>query len=89
MTISIKIQNLKCGGCAKTITDSLSKITTISDVNVVIEDDSVSFSPESEAAIATVEKRLLDLGYPPEGTKNSVVSKAKSFVSCATGKINS
>lgn len=89
MTISIKIQNLKCGGCAKTITDSLSKITTISDVNVVIEDDLVSFSPESEAAIATVEKRLLDLGYPPEGTKNSVVSKAKSFVSCATGKINS
>lgn len=34
------------------------------------------------------ERMLTQMGYPPEGAENTVVNKAKSFISRATGKLN-
>ncbi|UJH68764.1 heavy-metal-associated domain-containing protein [Allomuricauda sp. SCSIO 65647] len=88
MTSSISIQNLKCGGCAATITNRLSKIEHISDVQVDEEESKVIFNHEDEHQRTLVEQRLKDLGYPPVDDENSLMSKAKSFVSCATGRIS-
>lgn len=87
MTI-IAIQNLKCGGCAHTISSKLMEINGITNVSVDIVDSTVSFNHDSDENINKAKQKLATIGYPEVGEKNSVVSKAKSFVSCATGKIN-
>ncbi len=88
MTTIINIQNLKCGGCANTIITKLSGIEGVSNVNVNVESSSVAFNYTSDNNITAVKNKLRVIGYPIEGEKNSVVSKAKSFVSCATGKMS-
>ena len=88
MKTTLKIQNLKCGGCANTIITKISNIDQISDVNVNVEESTVTFTSTSEGEIENVKNKLSTLGYPIEGDNNSVISKAKSYVSCATGKMS-
>jgi len=88
MTTKITVQNLKCGGCANTITTKISSLENVTNVVVDVESSSVSFNTNSEENIATVKDKLATIGYPAEGESNNVVSKAKSFVSCATGKMS-
>lgn len=88
MKTSIIVQNLKCGGCANTISTKLSEIETISNIQVDVEESKVTFNvSNSEDAIA-VKQKLKSLGYPSIEDENGLVSKAKSFVSCATGKLS-
>lgn len=87
MQKTITIQNLKCGGCAHTITTKVSELENISNVVVDVEESTVTFDFVSENDFNTVQTKLSVLGYPVEGDVNSIGSKAKSFVSCATGKM--
>lgn len=86
MRKSIKIQNLKCGGCASTIKTKLAEIDEISEVEIDIPGSQVDFNYTDQASVLLVEQKLTAIGYPPVGAKNTVVSKAKSMISCATGK---
>lgn len=88
MKTIIPIQNLKCGGCVKTITSKLMEINTISDVIVDVETSNVSFEHKTEEDALAVTNRLKSLGYPSAENKNSMASKAMSFVSCAAGKLS-
>ncbi len=88
MKSNVVIQNLKCGGCANTITTKISALYAISNVVVDVETSTVSFEASSEEGIASVKNKLTAIGYPAKGEDNSMVSKAKSFVSCATGKMS-
>tara|TARA_R110000787_G_scaffold109035_2_gene217560 strand:- start:45198 stop:45467 length:270 start_codon:yes stop_codon:yes gene_type:complete len=88
MTTTIKIQNLKCGGCANTIITKISTLENVNEVSVNVEDATVTFNTSSEKEIAHVKSKLSVLGYPADGENNSVISKAKSYVSCATGKMS-
>ena len=88
MEKTVQIQNLKCHGCANTIITQLTKLNGISSVVVNNETNEVSFNYNSENEFNTVKKKLSDLGYPIEGEANSLPKKAKSFVSCAVGRIN-
>ncbi|MDE3740898.1 cation transporter [Maribacter polysaccharolyticus] len=87
MKESIIVQNLKCGGCARTITNKLSEMENISEVVVVPEESSVTFAYNTSDDLSKVKERLINLGYPSVDNKNTLASKAKSFVSCATGKM--
>lgn len=87
MKAEIIIQNLKCGGCAHTITTKISSIENISNVVVAVESSSVSFDFLSDNDLSAAKSKLTAIGYPEEGDVNSTLSKAKSFVSCATGKM--
>ncbi len=88
METKIYIQNLKCGGCASTITKNISNIEAITAVLVNVEESSVSFAYPTEEKLMEVKDKLKSLGYPEDGEANSLGSKAKSFVSCAVGKIS-
>ncbi len=88
MKTSIIVQNLKCGGCAHTITTKLSEIDRISVINVNVDDSMVSFDYTNECDVVKVREKLKVLGYPSIDETNSLTSKAKSFVSCATGKFS-
>ncbi|SHH31842.1 heavy-metal-associated domain-containing protein [Winogradskyella jejuensis] len=84
---TLKIQNLKCGGCANTIVTQLLKIEGISGVIVNNETDEVSLNFELDTQLESVTKKLSDLGYPLKGEANTLPKKAKSFVSCAVGRM--
>ena len=87
MKTSIIVQNLKCGGCAKTIVSELSEINGIE--NMMVDDDSsiVSFAYINVDEALLVKEKLKTIGYPSIDTKNSVLSKVKTFVSCASGRM--
>lgn len=89
MNITLEIQNLKCHGCSNTITTKLSHLEGISDVIVNNDTESVSFTYENETCLIDAKTLLNTLGYPVVGEKNALTTKAKSFVSCAIGRINS
>jgi len=85
---TIKIQNLKCHGCANTIITQLTKLEGISSVTVNNDTDEVTLNFESDSQLVTVNKKLSELGYPLVGENNSLPKKAKSFVSCAVGRMS-
>ena len=88
MKTVLYIQNLKCSGCEHTIIKNLSNIGGIKDVFVNVEDSSVSFRHKLVDQIDRVANELSKLGYPVLGNKNSLGSRAKSYVSCALGKLS-
>lgn len=88
MKTTLIIQNLKCGGCANTVISRLSELEEINDIEVSNEDNSVSFSYSNEENLNEAMSLLSKLGYPVVGEENTLGKKAKSFVSCAIGRIN-
>jgi len=88
METTIHIQNLKCGGCANTITKGISSIEDIQNVSVNVDESTVTFSCETEAQVNEVKNKLKSLGYPEDGEANTLGAKAKSYVSCAIGKMS-
>jgi len=86
MRTSVIVQNLKCGGCANTITNKLSEIKNISEIEVNIEESKISFNHINYDDSIQVKEKLKNIGYPSVEDENSIVSKTKSFISCATGK---
>lgn len=88
MKTAIGVQNLKCGGCAKTITSKISEIEKISNISVDVASALVSFEHENLNDAFTVKDKLKALGYPSIDSKSSITAKAISFVSCATGKMS-
>lgn len=88
MKTSVVIQNLKCGGCESTIAKKLNTLEGIQNISVNLEDCTISFRYETNDGLETVQKELTKLGYPMEGTPNTMRNKATSYLSCAIGKIN-
>ncbi|WP_426429617.1 heavy-metal-associated domain-containing protein [Winogradskyella sp. HB-48] len=84
---TVQVQNLKCGGCANTISTQLSKLEGISNVMVNNDTYEVSFDHSSDQEFEVAKTKLSDLGYPMIGEANSLPKKAKSFVSCAVGRM--
>ena len=88
MKTIIKIENLKCHGCANTITKGMEKFTEVETVKVNVEDSTVELSYEgNDETIEKFKNKLSKLGYPEAGD-NSGFKMAKSFVSCAVGRMS-
>ena len=82
------LQNLKCTGCASTITSKLTDFDFVHSVMVDVEASTVEVIYELETNLPILQEALRKLGYPVVGEANSLTTKAKSYVSCAIGKIN-
>lgn len=85
-TEKIKIENLKCNGCASTIKKGLLNFDEVESVDVYIEDSVVEIGYNGND-IEKYKNKLSALGYPEAGN-NSTISVVKSFVSCAVGRVN-
>ncbi|GAB5399961.1 MAG: hypothetical protein Aureis2KO_15460 [Aureisphaera sp.] len=88
MTTELYIQNLKCGGCAQTIMNALQRLSGVTKVSVSLENSCVGVHHASEDQLQEIESTLSKLGYPIDGAKNPLSKKAKSFVSCAIGRMS-
>ena len=85
--ITIKAANLKCHGCAATIKNGLMKFHDVKSVEINIKDSSISINFDGdESNIGKYKAKLTKMGYP-EQANNSTRSIAKSFVSCAIGRV--
>ncbi len=86
--VIVKVENLKCHGCASTITKGLLKFKEVETVNVDVENSIVQIIFEGEEAnVERYKKKLSSLGYPEDGN-NDAISVVKSYVSCAVGRMN-
>lgn len=88
MKKTFHIQNLKCSGCEGTIINALLKINGVQNVAIHFEDSSISLTYKNNDVFENVQAKLSQLGYPVAGSKNTMIKKAASYVSCAIGKIN-
>ena len=91
MAYQISVENIKCGGCANTIKTKISEMEQVDGCDVDVESGTVSIEGDEQHR-AAVSGRLLELGYPESGTAEGLKAakaKAKSFVSCAVGRMNS
>jgi copper chaperone CopZ len=88
--VKIIVDNIKCGGCAGTITKKLNAKFNTDSTDVNIEQGVVSINLDNNKR-DEMAKILLGLGYPEIDSVqglNSAKAKAKSFVSCAIGKMD-
>ncbi len=87
----IEVENIKCGGCANTIKGKLGALEGTSDVQVDIENGRITLEAPEDSRPSLVET-LLASGYPETGSVEGIKAakaKAKSFVSCAIGRMGS
>lgn len=87
-TENIIVENLKCGGCANSITNALQKIEGVSKIEIDVATSNVSAQLSDSLDRAILTAKLAKLGYPEAGTENTLTQKAKSFVSCAIGRVS-
>lgn len=87
-----EVINVKCGGCASTLKNSLAKEFGEVEVNLDVEPRQITLDIE-ESAVPALRQKLKSLGYPMSDEDLSTIegfrTTAKSFVSCAVGKIGS
>jgi copper chaperone len=91
MITKILVDNLKCGGCASTITKQLGLLPGINQVTVHPDLGEVDLEHTEQANLAQVKQKLHDLGYPESGTTagfDKITSNMKSYVSCAIGRFS-
>ena len=88
MKTLLVLQNVKCNGCASTITSKLTELGFVSVVVVDAELGTVEVTYDIEANLPEILETLRKLGYPQMGDTNPLSTKAKSYVSCAIGKMN-
>lgn len=90
MQVQFDVENIKCGGCAGTIQKKLMEDDRISHVGVNIEQGVVIIDAGIDAS-EDWRNQLLNMGYPEKGSAEGLVAakaKAKSFVSCAVGRVD-
>ena len=85
---TIEILNLKCGGCANTVTKGLLTVEGVNDVSVDLDASKVTVDTDDEQVLEKVKHKLSSMGYPEVGEANTMLHKAKSFVSCASGRMS-
>lgn len=88
--MQVEIENLKCGGCEKSILKALASMEVISDVVVDHEHNLVSFTGDLSVRDRVVNK-LRSMGYPEKDALHGLdagLANAKSFVSCAIGRMS-
>ncbi len=85
---AFQIDNLRCRGCANTITRKLMSEEGVSEVDINFSESSVTVSYDEEKISDHHIVRIMSgLGYPPLDEGN-IGHKAKSVLSCAIGRIS-
>ncbi|MCF6298973.1 MAG: heavy-metal-associated domain-containing protein [Thiomicrorhabdus sp.] len=91
----LEVENIKCGGCAQHIKNTLCSIDGVEMVAIEVELGLVKTTLKEGVDVAAlqqkVQQKLLEKGYPVVGTVEGLKAvgvKAKSFVSCAIGQMS-
>ena len=82
---SLKVVNIKCGGCEQGIINAL-KRAGLENTTVNVPEQIVSFDGDKKVASQVLNR----LGYPKADSHEakSLVKKGKSYVSCMIGRFS-
>lgn len=83
--IDLVVENVKCGGCSETIVSALTKIHGVTACEVDVKSGTVTV--EGHPNRLEIVRALESLGFPETGTENTLLMKAKSFVTSAVNRI--
>ncbi len=87
-----KLLNIKCEGCASTVIKKLSVDYDNVKVNLELTPRVVTITTDENFDESVFKQKVKSLGYPSVdeslGTFEEIGTKAKSFVSCAVGKMD-
>ncbi len=90
MIRTFEVQNVKCKGCANTLVDGLSNDFSNVAIDLSVKPRKITLELE-DSQLEKLILKLRSLGYPlvtdDLTTFQTVITTAKSFVSCAIGKI--
>jgi len=85
----LALENIKCNGCSTSIKIELLKIPTVKSASVSNEEGTVAIEYSGDENIWNkIVEKLHSMGYVKPG-EGSLISSAKSYVSCAIGKLKS
>ena len=87
MKIEIQAENIKCGGCAKSIRQSLEKLYGVTSVDVIVDEGKVIVEGDDAMVRDDISQKLVQMGYPEPG-KGNVLTTVNSYVSCMIGKVS-
>jgi len=90
MELRLDVENVKCGGCARTIENGLRADPRIKRVAVDVALGMVMLEADVDVR-AEAATTLSRMGYPEKGSVEGLraaAAKAKSFVSCAVGRMS-
>jgi copper chaperone CopZ len=83
--LELFVENIKCGGCMTSIKKGILELNGVSQVAIVLEDEKITIEGDHLNRKA-ITKKLDGMGYPEKGN-NTLFKEAKSYVSCAIGKM--
>ncbi len=82
--LQIEVENIKCEGCASSIEKALLLINKVQKVRVELDKGMVVVIGDADRN--KIIDKLTHLGYPEKG-QNTLKCKAKSYLSCAVGRL--
>jgi copper chaperone CopZ len=85
--LELFVENIKCGGCMTSIKKGILELKGVSQVEIAIEDEKITIEGD-HLNRSVITKKLDGMGYPEKGN-NTLFKEAKSYVSCAIGKMGS
>lgn len=88
MIYEIKVENIKCNGCAHSIKTALLNLKGVDKTEVNIDLGSVLVETTGEITREDIVKKLQGLGYPEPG-HGSGMTTATSYISCMIGRVKS
>ncbi len=83
--LELFVENIKCGGCMTSIKKGILELNGVSQVEIAIEDEKITIEG-NHLNRSAITKKLDGMGYPEKGN-NTLFKEAKSYVSCAIGKM--
>jgi copper chaperone len=88
---SIFVDNLKCGGCENTIKRTLKQMQGVEKVIIDNDKHQIDVTHQDNVSRTMLTQALKTMGYPEAGTTeglNAVLTNAKSYISCAIGRLS-
>ncbi len=88
--IQVHVENIKCGGCEKSIVKGLESMGGVSNIVIDREQQLISVTADESLREPLIAK-LKSMGYPELGSVSGLeagLTNAKSFVSCASRRMS-
>lgn len=83
--LELFVENIKCGGCMTSIKKGILELAGVTHVDIELEEEKITIEGD-HLNRTTIAKKLDGMGYPEKGN-NTLFKEAKSYVSCAIGKM--
>jgi len=86
ITETLNVANIKCSGCAHSISNQLNSIMGLTESSVNVNEGTIDLIYETDSVRDNVIRKLSAMGYPEATEENGLLMQAKSYANCMIGK---